>query len=143
METVEKLEWTIRLADAEPDKFQKLKIIYALAAIAAIVIGFVTKGVLLPVVTLVVLVASTYEFVSGRKYVLNERVARSGVSEILWPDIRSVLVQNDEIHLSPFDKETKLDAFRGVKLKIQNVSRENVVGFIRNKVGEDVRILGE
>ncbi len=137
------MTWTIRLSDDDPDRLSKLKIVYAITAIGAIAIGFVTKSVVLSVLCIVVVVGSTFEFISGRKYRLNERSAGSGANEIYWSDVKSVHVTADEVHLSPFRQESKLDAIRGVKLRIRNVSKESVLEYVRSKVGKDVQFLGE
>lgn len=137
------MTWVLKRSVTDPDKFDKLKMIYGLAILFAIIAAFATKNLVLPVVCLVVLVASTYEFFGGRKFALTQTVAKSGPNEIAWGAVRSVHVRSEEIYLSPFSKESKLDAFRGVKLSIQNVSKENVLEFIREHVGQDVQFLGE
>lgn len=137
------MTWTIRLSDDAPERMQALKIIYVCTVMIAIIVGFVTKSVVLPVLCLVVVGGTTFEFFTGRKFKLSEKTARSGANEIIWSDVKSVHVTEDEVHLSPFRRESKLDSFRGVKLRIQNVSKESVLKFVRNKVGKDVQFLGE
>ena len=137
------MTWTLKRSAAAPEKLDKLKMIYGLAVLAALIYGFATRSFVLPVIGLVVIFASTYEFIGGRTFVLNEKTARAGVNEIFWTVVKSVHVRNDEIYLSPFEQESKLDAFRGVKLDVRNVSKESVLAFIRERVGENVRFLGE
>jgi len=137
------MTWTIKRSETEVEKLNMLRVIYIGGAFFAIVLAFVTKSILLPVVCMVVLVASTFEFFVGRKFVLNDVSARSGSNEMPWGTIRSVHVKSEEIYLSPFAQESKLDAFRGVKLNIRNVSKENVLQFIKERVGKDVQFLGE
>ena len=60
-----------------------------------------------------------------------------------WSEIKLVKISESDINLSPFSKESRLDAVRGVKLSLQNVNREEVLNFIRFQVGQDVRFLGE
>lgn len=137
------MTWTIRRSELEAEKMASLRVIYIAGTLFAVVVAFVTKSILLPVLCMVVLVASTYEFFSGRKFVLSEASAKSGNSEMMWSAVKSVHIGEDEVYLSPFAQESKLDAFRGVKLNIQNVSKENVLEFIREHVGKDVQFLGE
>ena len=137
------MTWIVRPSEFDLKKVSTLKVMYAIAIVLAIFLGFVTKSIVFPVMLVVVVFASTYEFFGGRKFLLNEQIARSGPSEMTWSSVKSVHIHDSEIHLSPFQGETKLDAFRGVKLNIRNVSKENVLEFIREHVGKDVRFLGE
>ncbi|MEI8280863.1 MAG: hypothetical protein WCG75_00520 [Armatimonadota bacterium] len=137
------MNWTIRKADDDAKKFQELKFIYFLAVISAIVMVAVFRNIVYPLLGLVVLFVSTSEFFLGKKYSLDEKVAKSGANEITWPLVKSVHISENQIYLSPFEAESKLDAFRGVKLNIQNVSKESVLEYVRQHVGKDVRFLGE
>jgi hypothetical protein len=142
-ESKTEMTWTVRQSDLDSKKLSILKVIYIAVVVFVIFLGFVTKSLVLPVLFLVVVFASTYEFFGGRKFLLNERVARSGPSEMTWSAVKSVHVRETEVYLSPFTGESKLDAFRGVKLNTRNVSKENVLEFIREHVGKDVQFLGE
>ena len=135
------MNWTIRKADEDQEKFQKLKIVLAVGIVAAIIFAIATKTIVLPILLVVVLFVSTGEFFLGKKYALEETVAKAGVTEISWASVKSVHVKPDMIYLSPFEAESKLDTFRGVKLNIQNVSMESVLDFVRQHVGENVRFL--
>ena len=137
------VNWTIKRSDEDKEKFQKLKIILAVGIVFAIVFGIVTRSVLLPILTIAVLFASTSEFFLGKKYLLEEKGAKAGMAEMPWGSVKSVHIMPNTIFLSPFEAESKLDAFRGVKLNIQNVSMESVLEYIRQHVGKDVRFLGE
>lgn len=137
------MTWTLKRSASAPEKLDKLKMIYGLSVLVALIYGFATRNFVLPIIGLIVIFASTYEFIGGRTFVLNEKAARAGVNEIFWTVVKSVHVRNDEIYLSPFEQESKLDAFRGVKLDVRNVSKESVLEFIRERVGKDVRFLGE
>ncbi len=137
------MNWTIRKADDDAKKFRELKFIYVWAVISAIVMGAVFRNAVFPLLGLVVLFVSSSEFFLGKKYSLDEKVAKSGANEITWPLVKSVHINENQIYLSPFEAESKLDAFRGVKLNIQNVSKESVLEYVRQHVGKDVRFLGE
>ena len=135
------MTWTIRRADEDKDKLQKLKIILAIGVVLAITFAIATKSIVLPLLGLAMLFASTSEFFLGKKYTLAETMAKAGPNEISWTSVKSVHVTPDMIYLSPFESESKLDAFRGVKLNIQNVSMENVLDYVRQHVGDNVRFL--
>ena len=137
------MNWTIRKSDEDKKKFRELKFVLVGGTISAIVFAIGFRSIVFPILGLAVLFLSTAEFFLGRKYMLNESVAKSGQNEITWPLVKSVHVADDLIYLSPFDAESKLDAFRGVKLNIQNVSKESVLEYVRQHVGKDVRFLGE
>ena len=135
------MTWIIRRSDEDKEKFQRLKIVLAVGVVIAVVFAIATKTVVFSLLGLVVLFASTSEFFLGKKYTLEESVAKAGPNEISWTAVKSVHVMTDMIYLSPFEAESKLDAFRGVKLNIQNVSMESVLEFVRQHVGENVRFL--
>jgi hypothetical protein len=137
------MNWTIKRSDEDKVKFDRLKMVFAIAAVVAIIFALVTRSIMLPILGLVVLFVSTAEFFLGKKFTLNEESAKSGANEITWRSVKSVHIGENLIFLSPFEAESKLDAFRGVKLIIQNVSKETVLEYVRNHVGKDVRFLGE
>ncbi len=137
------MNWTIKRSDEDKGKFDKLKMVFAIAAVVAIIFALVTRSIMLPILGLVVLFVSTAEFFLGKKFTLTEESAKSGANEITWRSVKSVHIGENLIFLSPFEAESKLDAFRGVKLIIQNVSKETVLEYVRNHVGKDVRFLGE
>ena len=137
------MNWTIRKSDEDKKKFRELKFILAGGIISAIVLGIGYKNFIFPLLGLVVLLVSTAEFFLGKKFSLNENAAKAGPNEIAWPSVKSVHISSDQIYLSPFEAESKLDAFRGVKLSIHNVSKESVLDYVRQHVGKDVRFLGE
>jgi disulfide bond formation protein DsbB len=135
------LTWIVRPSDEDKKKFQRLKVVLAFGVVIAIVFAIASRTIVFSLLGLVVLFASTSEFFLGKKYTLAETVAKAGPNEISWTAVKSVHVMPDMIFLSPFEAESKLDAFRGVKLNIQNVSMESVLEFVRQHVGENVRFL--
>ena len=137
------MNWTIRKSDEDKKKFRELKFVLVGGTISAVVLAIGLRSLVFPLLGLVVLFVSTAEFFLGKKYSLDETAAKSGVNEITWLAVKSVHVTDEMIFLSPFEAESKLDAFRGVKLNIQNVSKESVLEFVREHVGKDVRFLGE
>jgi len=68
-----------------------------------------------------VMVASCAEFVFPMTYVLTceSAICRSifKVSEIRWENVRRCYVDDMGLKLSPLDRQTRLEAFRGVYLR--------------------------
>lgn len=135
------MNWTIRRSDEDQSKFDKLKIVFIVGFVAALLYGILFRSIVYPVLGLIVLFVSTAEFFLGKKYSLSETAAKAGATEITWPSVKSVHISENLIYLSPFEAESKLDTFRGVKLAIQNVSKESVLEYVRQHVGENVRFL--
>jgi hypothetical protein len=135
------MNWTIRQSEENKELFDKLKMVYVGGAVLAMAYTIVFRAIVFPLLGLVVLFASTSEFFLGKKFTLDETSAKAGLTEITWPSVKSVHVSEKLIYLSPFESESKLDTFRGVKLTIQNVSKESVLEYVRNHVGEHVRFL--
>lgn len=117
--------------------------------LVAIIIGsipisyLVTHSVVLTLLAPACIIASTSEFLLGKKFSLTSESASAGLSTMKWSEIKLVQITESDINLSPFSQESRLDAVRGVKLSLQNVNREEVLNFIRFQVGQDVRFLGE
>jgi hypothetical protein len=121
----------------------KFKIIVAATVVAAIVTAVWQQSIVLPALLIVVVANATAPIWMRSKFQLDATCAKSGFAQIMWSDVERVLVEESFIQLSPFEKETRLDAFRGVKLDTHNVSKAEVLSFIKERVGENVRFLGE
>jgi len=53
---------------------------------------------------------------------------------IPWAEVHSVCVGPKGVFLSPFEKPSRLDSFRGVLLRYSNNNSDEVVEFVRDKV---------
>lgn len=122
---------------------EKFKIIVVATIIGAIVTAVWMQSIVLPILLIIVVANATAPIWVRSKYQLDQNGAKSGFAQIMWSDVERVLVEENSIQLSPFEKETRLDAFRGVKLDTHNVSKAEVLSFIKERVGENVRFLGE
>ena len=132
--------WKTEPLKDSPEKFWGLLVII----LASIPISYlVTHSVVLTLLAPTCIVASTSEFLLGKKFSLTSESASAGLSTMKWSEIKLVQINESNINLSPFSQESRLDAVRGVKLSLQNVNREEVLNFIRFQVGQDVRFLGE
>ncbi|HLO98991.1 MAG TPA: hypothetical protein VK171_10390 [Fimbriimonas sp.] len=121
----------------------KFKIIVVATVFAAIVTAVWQQSIVLPLLLIVVVANATAPIWMRSKFQVDSTGAKSGFAQIQWSDVERVLIEENSIQLSPFEKETRLDAFRGVKLDTHNVSKAEVLSFIKEHVGENVRFLGE
>ena len=55
---------------------------------------------------------------------------------IPWAHVRRVDVHKDGVFLSPFDKPSRLDSFRGTFLRFRG-NADEVIGFVENSVTRD------
>lgn len=141
-ETSSALQWEISPAERGIDP-KKVKIAIGIA-IASAPIGFLlTQSLVLSVLAPVILLVSLSEYWRSKKYSLTHSSATAGSSEMKWSEVKSVHVDGNLILLSPFAKESRLNAVRGVKLQFSIHQRDEILNWIRNHVGANVRFLGE
>ncbi len=112
------LIWERQLGQENPQK----RAVCAAACIMAGVIGFLlTSNVLVGGLGCVAIFASTAEMFLPARYVLNPKGAsvRLGLSttEIEWSSVKRLLPLSGGIRLSPLEKSSRLDDFRGVLLR--------------------------
>ena len=112
------LAWRIHRLREEPGRIPLLAGAYAAVA----VVGWLLFAHPLPVLALLVgLTGALSEFLFPISYRLTSKGAHSGcgLSQlfIAWPDVKRATHGRDGIHLSPFTKSSRLDAFRGVRLR--------------------------
>jgi hypothetical protein len=137
------MNWRVIPIQQEPQRAWVIALVAGLVVFLAILL---TKQPLVAMIGVVVIAASTAEFWLGTTYILDEekafaKIAFSG-SEIKWDDVKSVNIDQSHIYLSPFADETRLSGFRGVKLNLTNADRDQVIEYVREQAGEDVRFLG-
>lgn len=138
MESTNELSWKLEFKQEKPERFWQLVVIIALSPF----IGFLLTGkVVLALLVPICLFVSTYEVWKGKRYLLNEVKAIAGFSEIRWEDVKRVDFRSDSIYLSPFEKPNRLEGTRGITLIHSETNREDVLNFVRSKVGSDVRFL--
>lgn len=139
----EELRWSVRLSDAAP---QKRWAIVATALVAAAAGWVLSHNLVLPVIGVISIFASTAEFWLPLKYVLDEKSARCrcgiSVTAIEWSDVKRVLISSEFAKLSPLETDSRLSEFRGVKIRYGDRKRE-VLDWIESKVGESCSISGE
>ena len=140
---VESLSWSVRLSDKAPHK----RIVVWLAAVTAGVSGVVLfDQALLGFLGFAIILASTAEFWLGVRYTVKEEGAsrRCGLSlsSIDWEDVKRVVINGEDIKLSPLPEPTAADPFRGITLTTVPENRDQVIQMVRSHVSDDVRFLG-
>ncbi len=124
------LNWTVHLAREEP-----LKTGLALGLVAAIAyIGFVLVGPFPALAASVITVLSLCEFLFPVSYEVGPDGARVRTllrnSKVSWGDVCTCYLDDTGIKLSPFDRQSRLEAFRGLYLRFGE-NREEVIQAVR------------
>lgn len=114
----ENLTWEIHFGKLFPQK----RVVCAAACVMAGVIGFfLTSSILVGGLGCAAIFASTAEMFLPSRYVLNLKgaSARLGLSttEIEWASVKRLLPVPGGIRLSPLEKSSRLEDFRGVLLR--------------------------
>ncbi len=124
------LEWTLRL---DPETPRRRYTVLAIALLAGLA-GLLLFNPLLSVIAIAVVVLSAAELFFPVKYCLDGKGARAkcglSVTALDWADVRRVLPMPDGVRLSPLEKPSRLDEFRGVYLRFSD-NEEEVSGKIR------------
>lgn len=127
----EPLEWTVDLGAGKGSK----KVVVAAAALAAASFGvFVMGEPWLGIFALAAIFGSTLEIFVPQRYRLDESGARvrngPSVTEIEWARVKRIEQCEEGVRLSPFEKPSRLDAFRGVFLRFDG-NRDQVLAKMR------------
>lgn len=111
----------------------------AMTVVVATVGYMFIGGILGAVVGVVVMVASTAELFMPVTYQLNNEEARShcgfNVTAIRWENVKRLIDTPDGVRLSPLEKNSRLDAFRGVYLRFSG-NQDEVLGKIAELIDE-------
>ncbi|MCW5939256.1 MAG: hypothetical protein KF884_03000 [Fimbriimonadaceae bacterium] len=140
---MEPLEWEVRMWERVPGK---RPILLSVALAVALIGQWYTKSWLVGLAAFMAIVATTAEMWFPLKYRLDENEARVrcglSVTAIRWANIKRLIEVEGGIRLSPLDRASRLDAFRGVHLRFAG-NEETVLGKIRALWQRHVRVLGE
>jgi len=111
------LTWTVHLARIQPAK-TAVSVAFVCAATAA---GWVLVGPFVAVLVAAALIASLADFLLPVHYVISRDKALAKmigrVSEIKWQDVKRCYLDDSGVKLSPLDRVSRLEAFRGVYLR--------------------------
>jgi len=125
------LTWTVHLARTQPKK--------AIATVAficaATVVGCLMAGPFVAVLAAVALVASLADFLLPVRYVITRDKASCKMigkgTEIRWANVRRCYLDDSGVKLSPLDRVSRLEAFRGVYLRFAD-NRDEVVETVKS-----------
>jgi hypothetical protein len=140
---LESVAWSVRPYEQAPHK-RWVVLVAALLAMGAGI--FVFGELLLGILGFVIILGSTMDFWLGTSYKVSPSGAssRTGLSfsSISWEEAKRVVIGRQEIKVSPLeDGNSRLDAFRGVILKLTEANREQVEDAVRKFGGNHVRFL--
>ncbi len=111
----------------------------------AVLVHFTTGELFLSILSIVILTSSLYSFFTRTHYRLSEEGVeiKSAVRHIRmrWVDFKRFYVDKRGITLSPFDKPSRLEPFRSVRLLFGG-NREDVVEFVSKNIGRSTTIDG-
>lgn len=139
----EVLSWEVHLGREHP---QRRAIAFAVAFVGGFA-GLVIGGhPLLGLFGFLAIFFSTPELHFPCRYKLTDTIAqvRCGASwqEIEWAKVRRAIEGPDGIKLSPFEKRSRLEGFRGVYLRYAG-NREEVLAKLRELLGDGRVLLAE
>lgn len=131
------VSWTVHLAREYPAK-AIVSIAFILAASTA---GFFAVGLAAAALVGVVLVASFSDFLFPVRYAItSDRVTCKMLmksSEIKWVDVKRCYLDGSGVKLSPLDRVSRLEAFRGVYLRYADNESE-VIEIVKSLRPSDV-----
>ncbi len=120
------------LADEWPGSLVKAAVVVAMCAAVGVAFG----GVGYALLATVFLVLSLARFFLPTRFVLDAagvtRRSAAGRGQLAWTQIRRVVVGKAGVFLSPFERPSRLDSFRGVFLPFAGNAAE-VTEFVRGK----------
>lgn len=125
-----RIAWTVHLARQEP-----LKGALALGMLVAVAcIGTTTVGPYTALVACIISILSLRDFLFPVSYQVSAEGARMrGLlrkAEVSWDDVRNCYLDDSGIKLSPFDRQSRLETFRGLYLRFGG-NREQVILAVR------------
>ena len=108
--------------------------------IATLIAGDVLFRNLFPgVLGAMLIFSSSAEFLVPVRYVLTDRHAAMTYGwtrmEIEWKNVRRIITTEEGIRLSPLEKAGRMDAFRGVPLKLDTATANKAMQIIHKQTG--------
>ena len=138
----ESYSWNVRPYQDAPHR----RYVIGVAAVIAGLGGWlVFRQPLLGLLGFGMILGSTAEYWVGTSYRIDAKGAKSrtgaSTSVIEWGEVKRLISEDHGVKLSPLEKSSRLDAFRGVFLKYGRENREQVWAALRKFGGENVRSL--
>lgn len=124
------MSWNVHLARQYPTKLVTLAGLTALVSIAA----YWWVNSLAVVVVAIVMIAGFSDFVFPVNYVLTREGASCRTkfkqSEIKWENVQHCYLDDTGVKLSPLDRQSRLEAFRGVYLRFAD-NKNDVIDTVK------------
>jgi len=119
------------------DDYPRSLLLLAVACAACVGVHFAFGGLGYALVAAVLLGCSLARYFAPTWYELDEAgvaVRFLGHSRMVpWGEVRRVLVHREGVHLSPFERPSRLDSFRGTFLRFAG-NADEVVSFVESQV---------
>lgn len=123
----ETLVWT-----APPSR--RRPVVFLVAALAAILGWLLVHQPLVALLGPVMILGATADVWMGIHFRLDAKGASArigpSVTAMKWPEVRRILIDGNEVRLSPLETASALDAFRGVTLRTTRENQEAVLALI-------------
>ena len=136
---VDELTWTAWPARERP---LAAIVLVGAAIVLGVLVGKGTKDPWLPVLTPVLVIGSLVSFLFPTVYKLTRdsvEVRSFGVVRVRpWAEMRRATVDRTGVFLSPFERRSWLEAYRGVRLLFGG-NRDQVVAFVEARLGRKAR----
>lgn len=129
------LRWTVHLAHEQPLKLAAAMIFIAIASVS----GCIIIGPLAALIVGLVTIASLADFLFPIEHVItgDKAICRMLLksSEIRWADVKRCYLDDMGVKLSPLERKSRLEAFRGVYLRFNNNSEQVIetIKALRNR----------
>jgi hypothetical protein len=131
------LSWTVHLACTQPAK----SIVSVAFICAATTAGCFVAGPFAAGLVAAALVASLADFLFPVRYVITRDKASCKMlakgTEIRWADVKRCYLDNCGVKLSPLDRVSRLEAFRGVYLRFAG-NKDEVIEIVKSLRPSDV-----
>ena len=117
--------------------WKNLLIVVLFLMVAPAVVFFSTKSLLFLFLSIVFLLGSLSTFFLPTSYELSENCIKVkfffNTRKMEWGKYRSFYVDKNGVLLSPFEKPSRLETFRGIYLRF-NQNKDEVVNFIKQRI---------
>lgn len=131
------LRWKVHLAARQP---AKLAVVLGTVAVTGVSACLWYGSVLPGAVMAFILVGALSDFLLPVTYTFTSKKASGttplGLRVISWKDVKRVYIDDDGIKLSPLDRQTRLESYRGVYVRFGD-RREEILEAARRLTKQD------
>lgn len=122
------VEWSVFYGQLHPEK----RFPVVVAAVVAFGLGLlILNNLVMAILAVLVVVFSTAELFLPWKFKIDQEGAEVKIglsrSVMLWKDVKRAILRNDVLLLSPLQTASRMDVFRGVRLRFSGNSDQILV----------------